>query len=629
MTILSVESLSKQYAERVLFSDLNFGMQAGDRLAVIGVNGSGKTSLLRIIAGLEEPDTGRVVMASHARSAYLPQVPRLDAYTTVMDAVFASDVPMLRLLHEYEQCSADLGRRPDDPALMERLHQLTDAMDAQNAWEAEAATRTVLSQLGIADLADAPIARLSGGQRKRVAMARALLAEPDLLILDEPTNHIDTDTIVWLEQYLRRIKSAVLLVTHDRYFLDRIVGRMLELDRGRVNFFEGNYAAYLDQKAMQAEQEQAAELARRNLLRKELAWLRRGAQGRTTKQKAHVQRVHDLAQQQSDAAAGNVEIDLASRRMGKKVVEVHQLSKAYGARKLLDTFNLDLQRRDRIGIIGPNGSGKSTLLNMLAGRVQPDQGEIVTGETVHMAYYDQESSELDPAQRVIEYVRDAAEQIRDREGSLVAAGRMLERFLFPQETQWIEIGRLSGGERRRLYLLRTLMMAPNVLLLDEPTNDLDIQTLTVLEDYLDEFAGAVIVVSHDRYFLDRCVERLLVFEGDGTISDYPGGYSSYEAHREAAAPQQASAPRKPAPASRTQEKSDRLSYKEKRELNSLEAEIGNLEEEQAQVEEQLLAAAEDYTAYQRIADHLAELNARLEAALERWAELAERQEKAG
>jgi ABC transport system ATP-binding/permease protein len=629
MTILSVESLSKQYAERVLFSDLNFGMQAGERLAVIGVNGSGKTSLLRIIAGLEEADTGRVVMANQARSAYLPQVPRLDAYATVMDAVFASDVPMLRLLHEYEQCSAELGQHPDDPALMERLHRLTDAMDAQNAWEAEAATRTMLSQLGIADLADVPIATLSGGQRKRVAMARTLLAEPDLLILDEPTNHIDTDTIVWLEQYLRRIKSAVLLVTHDRYFLDRIVGRMLELDRGQVNLFEGNYAAYLDQKAMQAEQEQAAELARRNLLRKELAWLRRGAQGRTTKQKAHVQRVHELAQQQSEAPPGSVEIDLASRRIGKKVIEVHHLSKAYGAQQLLAHFSLDLQRRDRIGIIGPNGSGKSTLLNMLAGRVQPDQGTIVLGETVHMAYYDQESSELDPNQRVIEYVRDAAEQIRDREGGLVAAGRMLERFLFPQETQWTAIGRLSGGERRRLYLLRTLMLAPNVLLLDEPTNDLDIQTLTVLEDYLDEFAGAVIVVSHDRYFLDRCVERLLVFEGDGTISDYPGGYSSYEEHRAVATPPPVATPRKTPPPPRAPAASSRLNYKEKRELNRLESEISKLEAEQARIEEQLLATAEDYTAYQRIADQLAELNARLEAAMERWAELAEREEKSG
>ncbi|NTW00723.1 MAG: ABC-F family ATP-binding cassette domain-containing protein, partial [Oscillochloris sp.] len=502
MNLLSIETISKQYAERPLFQDVSFGMNKGERLGVIGVNGSGKSTLLRIVAGIEVPDSGRVVFAGGTHVAYLPQAPLLPEQQTVLEAVFASDSPTVRLLRDYEQTSTQLAERPTDVALLARLSTLTPQMDALGAWDAEASAHTIITELGLAEFANSPISILSGGQRKRVAMARALVDQPDLLILDEPTNHIDTDTIAWMEDYLARSGCALLLVTHDRYFLDRLVSRMIELDRGQLSSYIGNYASFLEQKADRIAREAAAEESRQNLLRRELAWLRRGAQARTTKQKAHVERVHTLIAQRPNAAQSSVEIDLGTgRRIGKRVLELHGVSKCYGDRILINRFNLELKTNDRIGIIGPNGSGKSTLLNLIVGRVVPDSGEIRVGQTIHMAYYDQESAGLDPALRVVDYIREVAELVRGRDGALVAATQMLERFLFTPEMQWATIATLSGGERRRLYLLRQLIHNPNLLILDEATHDLDLQTLGVLEDYLDDFSGAVIAVSHDRYFL--------------------------------------------------------------------------------------------------------------------------------
>jgi ATP-binding cassette subfamily F protein uup len=628
MNILSVEDISKQYSDRPLFTNVSFGLDKGDRVGVIGLNGSGKTTLLRVIAGIEPPDTGRVVVANGVRVAYLSQNPLLDDQQTVLDAIFASPAPMIQLLRVYEQTSAALAHSPDNTQLLAELDALTVQMDALNAWEAEAAAQTVLSQMGLAEYVASPVGLLSGGQRKRVAMAQALVDQPDLLILDEPTNHIDTETIAWLESYLTRFSGSLILVTHDRYFLDRAATRMVELDRGQVTAYVGNYASFLEQKTEREARAAATEEARQNLLRRELAWLRRGAQARTTKQKAHVQRVYDLMDQRPDNRPGAVSVDIASRRVGKRMLEIHNVSKRFGDQVLIKDFSFDLRRDDRLGIIGPNGSGKTTLLNMIAGRVTPDAGQISVGETIHLAYYDQESAGLDETQRVIDYVREAAELVKGASGAMVAASQMLERFLFPPDAQWALIGTLSGGERRRLYLLRTLLIAPNLLLLDEPTNDLDIQTLTVLEDYLETFNGAVIVVSHDRYFLDRTVQHLVAFEAEGLLREYPGGYSDYALYR---AQQQAlqSAPAKPRASGSVKtdatapQRPRRLTFKEQRELADLEQRIADLEEQKTTLAHQLNNAGDDYQSYQRLAENLAQLDASLEMAVERWAELAE------
>ena len=628
MNILSVESISKQYGEHPLFREVSFGLNRGDRVGIIGVNGSGKSSLLRIVAGLEPADNGRVVVAGGTHVVYLPQSPQIEPSLSVIEAVFTGASPTIRLLRTYEQISALLVEQPNDKALLDQLNGLTSKMDALGAWEVEANARTILSQLGLAEVIGQRVGELSGGQRKRVAMAQALVDRPDLLILDEPTNHIDTDTIAWLESYLSRSLSALLLVTHDRYFLDRIVTRMIEIDRGKVYSYMANYSGFLEQKAEREARTVAANEAHANLLRRELAWLRRGARARTTKQKAHIGRVHDLMDQRPEMAVRNVEINLEqARRLGKRVLELKHISKQYGARSLIRDFSLELQPDDRVGIVGPNGTGKTTLLNIIAGRVALDAGERIVGATVHMAYYDQESERLDENQRVVDYIREAAELVRGRDGALVAATQMLERFLFPPEAQWVSISTLSGGERRRLYMLRTLIFAPNLLLLDEPTNDLDIQTLSVLEDYLDSFKGAVVAVSHDRYFLDRVAERIIAFEDDGRLVEYPGNYSMYAEYRaqklNELPKQPKSEPKTKTIESMTFERPRRLNYKERRELLQIESQINELEQQRGELGTALNAAGSDYQNYSRLASELATAEQKLNSLVERWAELAE------
>lgn len=628
MNLLSIESISKQYSERPLFQDVTFGMNKGERLGVIGVNGSGKSTLLRIVAGIEPPDSGRVVITGGSHVAYLPQAPLLPEDKTVLEAVFAGDSPTIRLLREYELVSANLAEQPDNASLLAKLSALTPQMDALGAWDAEASAHTIITELGLAEYANTPISILSGGQRKRVAMARALVDQPDLLILDEPTNHIDTDTIDWMEEYLSRSTCALLLVTHDRYFLDRLVGRMIELDRGRLSSYTGNYASFLEQKADRIIREAAVEDARQNMIRRELVWLRRGAQARTTKQKAHVERAQALVDQRPEAAQGSVEIDLGTgRRIGKRVLELHAVSKSYGERMFIDRFNLELKANDRLGIIGPNGSGKSTLLNLIAGRVQPDKGEVRVGETIHIAYYDQESAGLNLDQRVVDYIREVAELVRGRDGALVAATQMLERFLFTPEMQWASIATLSGGERRRLYLLRHLIHNPNLLILDEPTNDLDLQTLGILEAYLDDFNGAVITVSHDRYFLDRVVGRIFAFEGSGKIVEYPGNYSTYREHhaRKVAALKSALPVKtKPAlPVPSVPQGPRKLNSKERRELEGLERRIAELETTRDTIGSHLNSAGADHVRYSQLAAELAQVEASIESTFTRWSELAE------
>jgi ATP-binding cassette subfamily F protein uup len=634
MQILSVENLSKEYGEKVLFNHISFHIAEQERIGLIGVNGTGKSSLLAIIAGLDVPDSGKVIHANRFTVEYLPQNPAFDENSTVLEQVFYGDSPLIKLMREYEQALADLQQAPNDEGRQARLLALQNKMDEADAWESNTQAKTVLTRLGIHDFTQ-KVSELSGGQRKRVAMARALIQPADLLILDEPTNHIDNETVEWLEEFLSRYKGALLLVTHDRYFLDRVTTRIFELDGGKLYAYEGNYAAFLEKKAERLENEAAAESKRQNLLRRELAWLRRGAKARTTKQKARIQRVEELRDRDAPASAAKLDIALGASRLGKKVMEIEHVSKAYGTRKLIDDFSYIVLPKDRVGIIGPNGSGKSTLLNILAGRIQPDSGTVDIGQTVKIAYYTQNSIEMNEQLRAIEYVKEAAEVIRTSDGQAITASQMMERFLFSPHMQYTPIHRLSGGEKRRLYLLRTLMGEPNVLFLDEPTNDLDIQTLSILEDYLELFPGAVITVSHDRYFLDRTVDHLFAFEGDGKIRHFQGNYSEYlETRQLERAIQEESGEKDASRAAAEKEKNEKaqsgrgnnrprkLSYKDQKEWDEIEGKIAALEQRSEELKQEIVAAGSDYGKVEKLYAEQQQVAEQLDAAIERWTELS-------
>lgn len=624
--MLSLETISKQFDERPLLRGVSLGIDRGERVGLVGVNGSGKTTLLRLAARVEQPDAGRVVVTRDARVAYLPQNPTMNPDHTVIEHIFQGEGDAIETLRAYEQASAALAHAPDDQQFQQQMTDLVARMDTVGAWQLENDARTILSKLGISNL-EARVGTLSGGQRRRVAMAQMLITPADLLILDEPTNHIDTDTITWLESFLARTTAALLLVTHDRYFLERVVQRIVEVDHGQLYSYPGNYKRFLEIKAERANAQVSEEARRQTMLKKELAWLRQGAQARTTKQQARIDRIDDMQAVERIAERGDLSISVESRRLGKRVIELKQVAKALGGRTLIDGFSLSVEKRDRIGIVGPNGQGKTTLLNLIAGRLEPDAGTVERGETVHMAYYDQESAGLDENLRVIDYVKAGAELQMTGDGALITAAQMLQRFLFPPEQHYSLIGKLSGGERRRLYLLRTLIEAPNVLLLDEPTNDLDIQTLTVLEEYIDDFAGAVVTVSHDRYFLDRTAERIFAFEGAGHVAMYPGNYSAYAALVARRTAEQTTAvkaaPKLPAAAVKPATAARRLSFKEQRELGELEARIPAFEAELAQIETQLGAGSADHTAITQLSSALERVSAELEHAFARWAELAE------
>jgi ATP-binding cassette subfamily F protein uup len=647
MNILSLEEISKRYREAPLFEAVTFGLESDEKVGIIGANGSGKSTLLRIIAGLEEPDTGRVAVARERTVAYLPQNPQFGPDQTVLDAVFAGGNETMRLLGQYESACHELAHGQGREArLMDRVSALSHELDIRNGWDIENDARTVLTQLGILDVG-MKMAAASGGQAKRVGLAHTLILRPDLLILDEPTNQLDADTIAWLEDYLARYSGALLLVTHDRYFLDRVSTRILEIERRQVRSFAGNYEFYLKRKE-ELDAERANLAARhKSMLRRDLAWLARGARARRTKEKARVERAEALKRQPVESAPRELEISLGSERLGKKILELEGISKSYGASKIIEGFTYTLKAGDRIGIIGPNGSGKTTLLDIVTGRTKPDSGRVEVGQTVVIGYYDQEARELNEHQRVIDYIREAAEEISLADGSRVNAGQMLEQFLFPPSVQWDMIGRLSGGERRRLYLLRTLMASPNVLLLDEPTNDLDIPTLVRLEDFLDSFPGCLIVVSHDRFFLDRTVDHIFRFEGNGKIVGYTGNYTEFLDWRAAAesAPGAGKLPTgptdsfgaKPVSASRASEERNgaspadnsakasrrKLSYKEQRELEQLETRIGSSEARLSEIKKNLVAASSDYIALQTLTSEMQSLEAQLEIDVERWATLSE------
>jgi ATP-binding cassette subfamily F protein uup len=638
MSVITLRSLQKHFGIKEILREANFSLGSTDKVGVIGTNGSGKSTLLKMMAGLESIDGGDLWVNTSAKIVYLPQQPDLDENHTVLEQVFANSGEQAELVREYELLSEQLAQNPDpSEQVMTRLSQVTHRMDAVGAWALETNAKIVLTQLGIEDFT-APIGSLSGGYRKRIALATALLSDPDVLLMDEPTNHLDALSVEWLQGYLQRFRGALLLITHDRYFLDQVARSIVEIDRGDLYTYDGNYSYYLEKKALAEEAAVSSQRKHAGVLRRELEWLKRGPKARSTKQKARIDRIHEMQNHTFKEKQGKVEITTAGRRIGKKVIVLAGICKGFNGRLLIQDFSYEFSPEERIGIIGPNGAGKSTLMNMVTGRLEPDVGTIEIGSTIQFGYFDQHSNDLDlnPNQRVIDYLKDVAELITTVDGSVITASQMLERFLFSPNQQYAPIQKLSGGERRRLFLLKVLMAAPNVLILDEPTNDLDVQTLAVLEDYLEDFNGCVMVVSHDRYFLDRTVDTIFAFQPDGTLRQYPGNYSLYldfKKAEDAAAAEPIKAaiesPEPVVPESITSQpsvapKPRKLSYKEKRELEHLETHIPALEAEKADVEALLYQnPPAGFTAVNQLAERLAALEAEIEAGTERWLTLSE------
>ena len=639
MGVITLQSVKKDFGIKEILKDASFSLNADEKVGLIGTNGSGKSTLLKMIAGMEPIDGGEIIVNPGAKVIYLPQQPDLDESLTVLEQIFADSSEQMNLVREYEEISDKLAKNPEDNQLLSRLGEVTSRMDMIGAWEVETNAKIILSQLGITDF-DAIIGTLSGGYRKRIALATALLSEPDLLLMDEPTNHLDADSVEWLQSYLNRRNGALLLITHDRYFLDKVTNRIIEIDRGDFYTYSGNYSYYLQKKAEAEESAASSERKFKGVLRRELEWLKKGPKARSTKQKARIDRISDMRATEFKQAQGKVDISTASRRIGKKVIEVNNISKSFGDRTLFKDFTYEFSPEDRVGIIGENGAGKSTLINIITGREQPDTGEVDIGATVYIGYFDQHSEELigasNDSQRVIDYIKqEGAEFIETADGTRISASQMLERFLFPPNQQYAPINKLSGGEKRRLFLLRVLMSAPNVLILDEPTNDLDVQTLAVLEDYLEDFKGCVIVVSHDRYFLDRTIDRIFAFE-DTKIREFPGNYSVYldfKRAEEAKAKQlqaelEKSKPKVAAQKVETQVKKEdkkkrRLSNWERKEFEQLEGKIAQLEDEKTETEMALTKGAGNYTEVQELFDKVEKLKLEIENKTERWMELAE------
>ena len=624
MNLVTAEHLTKSYTERLLFNDTDFSINEGDKIGLIGINGTGKSTLLKLVAGLEEPDSGTIVRGRNLAIRYLSQNPVFEPGETVLESIIREN----------------------------------DGHD--HVWDFEAQAKTMLNKLGITDHNEV-VDHLSGGQKKRVALASVLLSTADLLILDEPTNHLDSDMAEWLEDYLKRFRGALLMITHDRYFLDSVTNCIVELDNGKLYRYQANYEGFLELKAERMDMERASERKRQSILRVELEWVKRGARARTTKQKGRLQRYEDLKNQKGPVEDSQVEMESISSRLGRTTVELSDICKSYGDKVLIKDYTYFFLKNDRIGYIGPNGSGKSTLMKIIAGWVQPDSGTVEVGQTVKMGYFSQENEDMDTSLKVIDYIRNVAEYVKTKDGS-ISASQMLERFLFPPSVQHTVIGKLSGGERRRLYLLKILMDAPNVLILDEPTNDLDIRTLMILEDYLDSFQGIVITVSHDRYFLDRVVRRIFAFEGDGVVRQYEGGFTDYQAKKEAelaagelggmaggakgsssaaaggskggfgtgAASAAATGADGAAPAKKTEKPRERklkFSYAEQREWDTIEDDMAALEEKIADLDAQIAASATNYGKLRELMAEKEDAEAKLEEKMERWMYLNDLAEK--
>ncbi len=638
MTIFTLRSIKKDFGIKELLTDASFSLDEGDKVGLIGTNGSGKSTLLKMIAGMESIDSGDRWVNPGAKIVYLPQQPDLDENHTVLEQVFADSGEQMALVREYEEISDQLSHgKGDTDKLMARLSAVSERIDEVDAWDLETKAKLILTKLGIEDF-DAKIADLSGGYRKRIALATALLSEPDVLLMDEPTNHLDALSVEWLQNYLNGYRGALLLITHDRYFLDRVTNRILEIDRGDLYNYAGNYAYYLEKKALAEESAASTQRKFSGVLRRELEWLKKGPKARSTKQKARIDRIKDMRAEEFKTANGKVEIATAGRRIGKKVIELLHISKAYGDRTLIKDFTYNFTPEDRIGIIGCNGAGKSTLMDIITGRFQPDSGTVEIGSTIHIGYFDQHSEDLTPNedQRVIEYLKSVAELVQTADGEIITASQMLEKFLFPPNQQYSPISKLSGGEKRRLFLLKVLMSAPNVLILDEPTNDLDVQTLAVLEDYLEDFNGCVIVVSHDRYFLDRTIDMVFALEPGGNLRLYPGNYSVYLDYKKAEEAKEIKGQKEKEKLTRTVEsnnskptnstqKTPKVSFNEKREYEQLESQIPKMEAEKEDIEKILSNnAPSGFAEMKKLSDRLAQLTQEIDRATERWLELAER-----
>ena len=648
MSLITFQSVSKDFGIKEVLRDGSFSIEPDDKVGVIGVNGSGKSTLLKMMGGIEPIDSGQRLTKSGARLVYLPQQPDIDEDLTVLDQVFADCGEQMQLVREYETLSHKMshasGKELDQ--LMNRLATVGEKMETSGAWELETNAKIILSKLGIEDF-DARVGDLSGGYRKRVALATALMSDPDLLLMDEPTNHLDAESVEWLQDYLGQFRGALVLITHDRYFLDNVTNRIIEIDRADLYTYAGNYAYYLEKKADQEASAASSQQKFKGMLRRELAWLRQGPKARSTKQNARIQRIDEMKETTFKETQGKVEIDTAGRRIGKKVIELEGVSKSFGVRDsadgsvrtLIKDFTYEFTASDRIGIIGGNGAGKSTLMNIITGKLAPDSGTVDIGQTIHIGYFNQHSEELLEAlnqeQRVMDYLKEEGSFVTTADGSQISVSQMLERFLFTSNQQYTPINKLSGGEKRRLFLLRVLLSAPNVLILDEPTNDLDVQTLTVLEDYLESFTGCVITVSHDRYFLDRTVQNIFALEPGGTIRRYPGSYSVYleTKKKEESAQRVEQRSVKASKESTEKQKTNKLSTsssikkvsnKEKREYASLEIKIPKLEAKKATLERLLYPTPpSNYEELQKLSEEIAEISSEIDTATERWMELAE------
>ncbi|CAM3794472.1 ABC-F family ATP-binding cassette domain-containing protein [Clostridium perfringens] len=630
MNLITLENISKSYSEKILANNVSLGINEGEKIGLIGVNGTGKSSFLKIVAGVEEPDEGTVTKGNRVRIEYLAQTPDYDDNATVLEQVFKGNSEEMRILREYEELLEKIDKGEVNGDDSERLIRLQGKIDALNLWDMESEAKNVLTKLGITNFEE-KVGNLSGGQKKRIMLAAALITPCELLILDEPTNHLDNETISWLEEYLNSRKGALLMITHDRYFLDRVTNRILELDRGRLFSYDGNYSVFLEKKMERIAIEKASEEKRQNLMRKELAWVRRGAKARTTKQKARLQRFDELVNQEGFIENENIEISVMGTRLGKKIIEIEHLNKSFGDKKIVDDFNYIVLRSDRIGIVGPNGIGKSTLMGMIEGKVAPDSGEIIKGETVKIACFSQEDTHMHPEMRAIDYIKEAGEYLQTATGERITASQMCEKFLFDGTLQWTMIGMLSGGERRRLHLLRVLMEAPNVLLLDEPTNDLDIETLNRLEDYLDDFGGVVITVSHDRYFLDRICNKIFSYEGNGKIDIYTGNYGDYllskeeevvnNKEKEVAVDKNKKEPS--VDKNKNKGKVLKFSFKEQREFETIDEEIMTLEEKIEELDSLMAKHASEYGRLQELMEEKSKVEEELAFKYERWEYLNE------
>ncbi|ELB22520.1 ABC transporter ATP-binding protein [Enterococcus faecium EnGen0035] len=620
---LKVTDLKKTYGEKDLFDQISFLVHEKDRIGLIGTNGTGKTSLLNIIAGIDSGDGDRqtVFYPTDYRIGYLSQAAEFSDELTVLQAVFQGNSPLIQTVRAYEEALIELGENGEDPDVQKRYAKAEEQMNKEDAWTTDTNAKIILQKLGISEL-DKKISTLSGGQKKRVSLAQVLIDEPDLLLLDEPTNHLDYEAIEWLENYLKQYRGALLMVTHDRYFLDRVANRIFELSFGKLYEYKGNYEAYVLEKAERDRVEVEQEEKRKRLYKQELAWMRAGVQARGTKQQARINRFEDLKENLYQVnQEDDLELNLATQRLGKKVLEIKDGSYRINDQTLLEHLDLLIQSRERLGITGKNGAGKSTLLNILAGRIPLDSGTMSIGETVHLAYYTQENEEMAPDKRMIAYLQEAAEEAKTADGSQIGVAELLERFLFPRFMHGTLIGKLSGGEKRRLFLLKLLIQQPNVLLLDEPTNDLDIATLTILEDYFRSFPGAVITVSHDRYFLDKVAGKLLVFQGNGKQELYYGNMSSYLLKQKET--QQPAEKAKPKIQSKEPAEKKKLSYMEQKEWETIEDEIAELEEKISLLQEEMNHQGDNFTRLQELQNDVSETEAQLEEKMARWEYLSE------